>query len=58
MYTALNPEILIEQERTRYKQLEDSLPDFLSLMNPHAKKPKVTFYEGLDGLKNLVRELV
>lgn len=58
VYTALNPEILIEQERTRYEQLKSSLPEFLSLMNPHAKKPKVTFYEGLDGLKNLLRELI
>lgn len=58
VYTALNPEILIEQERTRYEQLKNALPDFLSLMNPHAKKPKVTFYEWLDGMKNLLRELI
>lgn len=45
VYTALNPEILIEQERTRYEQLQSALPDFLSLMNPHAQKPKVTFYD-------------
>lgn len=58
VYTAMNPEILIEQERTRYEQLKSSLPDLLSLMNPHAKKPKVAFYEWLDGMKNLLRELI
>jgi hypothetical protein len=57
VYTALNPEILIEQERSRYEQLKSSLPDFLSLMNPHAKKPKAMFFEGLDGMKNLLRIL-
>lgn len=45
VYTALNPEILIEQERSKYKQLEDSLPEFLSMMNTHSTKPKSTFYE-------------
>ncbi len=58
VYTSLNPEILIEQERTRYEQLQSALPELLSLMNPHAQKPKVTFYEGLDGMKNLLRELI
>lgn len=58
VYTALNPEILIEQERTRYEQLQSALPDFLSLMNPHAQKPKVTFYDWLNGMKNLLRELI
>lgn len=57
-YTALAPDILIEQERTRYEQLKSSLPEFLSLMNTHATKPKVVFYEWLEGLKNLLRELI
>ncbi len=58
LYTALDPEILLEQERTRYERLKSAIPVFLSLMNPHAHKPKVTMYEGLDGLKNLLRELI
>jgi sugar-specific transcriptional regulator TrmB len=57
-YVAINPETLIEWERSKYERLKDSLPEFLSLMNPHAKKPKVAFYEGLEGLENLVRELM
>ena len=58
VYTALAPEILIEQERSKYEQLKNSLPELLSLMNTHTTKPRVTFYEWLDGLKNLLRELI
>ena len=45
VYTALAPEILIEQERSKYEQLKNSLPELLSLMNTHTTKPRVTFYE-------------
>ncbi len=58
IYSAINPEILIEQERIRYEQLKNSLPELLSLMNKHAKKPKVVFYEWLNGLQNLIHQLV
>lgn len=58
VYTGLSPEILIEQERSKYETLKSSLPELLSLMNQHSTKPKVTFYEWLDGLKNLLREVI
>jgi HTH-type transcriptional regulator, sugar sensing transcriptional regulator len=58
IYTALSPELLIEKEKNKYEQLRESLPSLLALMNPHAKKPKVTFYDGIDGLKTLLRALI
>jgi sugar-specific transcriptional regulator TrmB len=45
VYTALSPDILIEQERSKYETLESSLPELLSLMNQHSTRPKVTSYE-------------
>lgn len=58
MYTAISPELLIEIEKNKYEELQSSLPELLALMNPHATKPKITFYDGVDGLKNLIREVI
>ena len=58
IYTALSPEILAEQAKNKYEQLCESLPAILSLMNPHAQKPKVTFYDGILGLKSLMMEVI
>lgn len=58
LYTPLNPEILIEQEKSKYEQLRSALPEFLSLMSHNAHKPKIISYDGLEGLKSLIRELI
>ncbi len=58
VYTWISPEILIEQEGAKYENLKNSLPELLSLLNTHATKPKVIFYEWIDGMKNLLRSLI
>lgn len=58
VYSALAPDLLVEIEKNKYEQLQSSLPELLSLMNPHVRKPKITFYDGVDGLKNLIREVI
>lgn len=58
VYTAISPELLLEIEKNKYEKLESALPELLLLMNTHSKKPKITFYDGVEWLKNLIRNVV
>lgn len=49
-YTVVDPKDLIEERRRKMIKLQDALPEFLALVHKGAK-PKVSFYDGLDGLK-------
>lgn len=58
VYTAISPELLLEIEKTKFERLESALPELLLLMNTHSKKPKITFYDGVEWLKNLIRNVI
>lgn len=51
VYIAAHPETLIEMQKTRTEELERMLPELLAINNKSDKKPRVTFYEGFDGIK-------
>lgn len=60
IYTPTPPSKLIEMLKekenniqTLQKKLSQSLPQFNSLYNSMPQKPKVFFYEGLEGIKNI-----
>jgi len=50
MFNALKPEELLELQKQRLKQLEKALPEFEAIHNTSGQKPKVFYYEGLDGM--------
>lgn len=65
IYTAENPTILyslvMEQENSLAKKrekLSDIVKDFQKIYNPYTILPKVTFYEGIDGLSRLLEEML
>lgn len=62
-YTAENPKKLphvldeeIYKMKEQQKNLYDIIPELSSFYNKHQTKPKITFYEGLDGLKQVFAE--
>lgn len=55
-YTALTPSRLVELQQQRLRQIEQTLPEFLSLFNVSAKKPKISYFEGPEQMKNIVLE--
>lgn len=57
-FSALDPQILLEKEKDKYEWLRQSLPEMLSLMNQHTNKPKVVFYEWIEGLNTLLKSLL
>ena len=65
IYTVENPtklySLVIEQEEALEKkrdQLGPVVKDFQKLYNPYTTLPKVTFYEGMDGLDRLLGEML
>ncbi|MDO8495673.1 MAG: helix-turn-helix domain-containing protein [bacterium] len=55
-YKAESPEKLVELQRERTERLESALPEFLSLYNDNAKKPKISYFEGPEQVRNIGRE--
>lgn len=58
LYAAAHPQQLIEMERTRIKELEDALPELLSIHNKSRKRPRVTFYEGVSGIQDVYGDML
>lgn len=50
---AEDPEVLVEKKQSELKLLEEKLPELRLLLRTATSKPKIVFYEGIDGLKNL-----
>lgn len=62
-FTAVSPEYLlnyIEKQRreltSHQRELEQFLPQFISLSNPYSLSPKVRFYEGMAGIEKVMND--
>src|SRR3989338_5535398 len=53
LYSAVHPEHLVELEKMRLGELERLLPELSAIANQSRKKPRVTFYEGMEGIKEV-----
>lgn len=57
-YLAADPEKLIEEERDKIKKIEKSIPYLKSIYNLSGVKPKIRFYEGTEGLKEINKDML
>ena len=53
LFQAVDPEELIELQEKRLKELKDALPRFKALCNTRGQKPKVYYFEGAGGVKQV-----
>lgn len=51
-----SPTILVRKQQERLEHAERLLPELLSITNALAYKPKIQYYEGLEGMKNIFEE--
>lgn len=58
MYSAVNPRQLAEIGKRRLSELEDLVPELSSISNDSRNKPRVTFYDGIDGVKNVYADML
>lgn len=56
LLTAEDPHTLLKKADEQKKQLEEMLPEFLSIYNLPGEKPKVKFYQGIEGLKRIYED--
>ncbi len=55
-YYAENPKVIKELLEEKIKKTEGILPELLSIANLIEKKPKIKFFEGQEGIKNVYRD--
>lgn len=58
VYSAIHPKQLVELEKVRLKELEQMMPEMLAVYNKSATKPRVTFFEGTEGIKEALTDLL
>ena len=56
-FTAVDPERLAGLERERLGMIEKTLPQLKSIFNASGVKPKVSFYEGREGLGEVYEDI-
>ncbi|MFA7654113.1 MAG: helix-turn-helix domain-containing protein [Candidatus Magasanikbacteria bacterium] len=53
-----DPQILIARAQENLKNVKSALPELLGLFNLPAHKPKVKFYEGVEGIKTAYQDIL
>lgn len=57
-FAAADPQILINHYFDNAKHLKSLLPELLAITNQYGQKPKITFYEGVEGIKQICESLL
>jgi sugar-specific transcriptional regulator TrmB len=57
-YYAESPKNLIKRLERFQNQLQAALPELQAIYNKHETKPKIVFYEGLEGLKRIYADTI
>ena len=52
-FIAVDPRIVIKQAKEKLALAEMAIPEFLAGTNKIAKKPRIYFFEGIDGIKSI-----
>lgn len=55
-FSAIHPEELQRQEETKLEKLKEKIPELVAMMWSFNNKPKLTYFEGTEGLKKLYKE--
>ena len=58
VYSAVDPRQLLEIEKMRLMELERTLPELLAIQNKSRAKPRVMFYDNIDGIKEVYADML
>lgn len=57
-FSASDPKRFIQMAEEKMQLTKDLMPELLSVTNTLAFKPKIRFYEGLEGIKNIFEDII
>lgn len=57
-YSVISPDILLKQLEQKYESFKDKVPELLAMAEKFGSKPKIQFFEGLEGMKKMYSELL
>lgn len=57
-YTVITPEQLLKNLEEKYARFKEKLPEFNAIASIGGNKPKVQFFEWLEGLKQYMKEII
>ncbi|MEI7511089.1 MAG: helix-turn-helix domain-containing protein [Candidatus Peregrinibacteria bacterium] len=52
-FSATHPQVLVNETEQSFQELKDSLPELNAIYSLHENRPKISFYEGREGLETL-----
>ena len=58
VYSAVAPDHLLEVAKTRMWELEQTMPLLKAVYNRSTNKPRVTFHEGIEGIKEIYSDML
>ncbi len=58
IYSAVDPRQLLEIQKNRLKELEMVMPELLAVQNYFGKKPRVAYYDGTEGMKEVYMDML
>lgn len=58
VFSAIHPKQLVALEQVRMKELESLMPSLMAVYNRSQTKPQVTFYEGIEGIKEALADII
>ena len=55
LFSAISPHLLLERQKSKISSVERLIPQLLAIQNSVKDKPRVSFYEGVEGIKEIYR---
>lgn len=57
-FSPISPELLVNIYEDKYRTLKEKLPELMAITGTIGKKPKMRYFEGVDGIKTLYNSIL
>ncbi|MBP6910532.1 BlaI/MecI/CopY family transcriptional regulator [Patescibacteria group bacterium] len=57
-FSVVAPELLLRELEDKYNTFKEKIPEFLAMAEKFGNKPKIQFFEGIEGVKKMYEDLL
>lgn len=57
-FSVVSPELLLKEMEDKYSAFKDKIPELMAMADKFGNKPKVQFFEGIEGVKKMYEDLL